>query len=256
MSGAILQGLHGVFIAGTDTGVGKTRVAVALLQALASRDIAAIGVKPVATGLDAAGVNEDVALLHAASCTAGSPRGAGGGLPQTCGAPLEFADINPYSFSPPISPHLAARRAGVIIEPTRITAACARLAPRCELLIVEGTGGWLAPISEQLCMAQVARALGLPVVLVVGLRLGCLSHALLTAAAIAADQLPLAGWIGTVLDPHMLALEENIASLRERLPAPLLGLLAHSSDRSEDATQLAAAAARAAEAARGARERT
>lgn len=234
---------RGVFVTGTDTGVGKTRVAVALLRALESRRIAAIGVKPVATGLDAAGLNEDVALLHAASRVAGSASDAQHLHRQGSAATLELTDINPYSFTPPISPHLAARSAGVVIDPEHIAAACARLARRCDLLVVEGTGGWLAPITESLCMADVARVLGLPVVLVVGLRLGCLNHALLTAAAIAADDLRLTGWIANLIDPHMLALEENIATLRERLPAPLLGILAHSADRAGDATQLAAVAA-------------
>lgn len=243
--------LRGLFIAGTDTGVGKTRVAVALLRALENRGIPAIGVKPVATGLDAAGVNEDVALLHAASHPADAASGGQAADPSARAGQLDLTDINPYSFTPPISPHLAARSAGVVIEPARIAAACARLAQRCDLLIVEGTGGWLAPISETLCMAHVARGLGLPVVLVVGLRLGCLNHALLTAAAIEADGPPLIGWIGSVIDPHMLALEDNVTSLRERLAAPLLGILAHSADRTDDATQLASAAAKAAAAAAG-----
>lgn len=222
------SGVQGVFIAGTDTGVGKTRVAVALLQALEGRGIAALGVKPVATGLDASGNHEDVARLRAASRPAD---------------PADPADVNPYRFAPPVSPHLAARWAGITIEPQRIAAACERLARRGDALVVEGTGGWLAPIGETLTMADIARALALPVVLVVGVRLGCLNHALLTARAIRADGLALAGWIGSVLEPHMLGRDDNVATLRERLPAPHLGLLAHSADRGGDAAQLAAAAA-------------
>jgi dethiobiotin synthetase len=225
--------VRGWFIAGTDTGVGKTRVSVALLQALEQRGISAIGMKPVASGLDADGNNEDVQLLRAGS----RARGAG---------QLDPADCNPYAFAPPISPHLAARSARAAIDPQHIAAAAARLAQHCELLIVEGTGGWLAPISASLGMADVAQRLALPVVLVVGLRLGCLNHALLTARAIDADGLRLAGWIGSVIEPHMRALEENLATLRERLPAPQLGVLAHAVDRSRDAAQLAAAAAAAA----------
>jgi dethiobiotin synthetase len=267
--------LRGVFIAGTDTGVGKTRVSVALLAALGQRGIAAIGMKPVATGLDAAGQNEDVQQLQAAGrvreerqTDAGRPgalqpgprqrraeqrgsrrRGrasgsASGARQVRTAAPAALAatDINPYAFAPPISPHLAAQGAGVRIEPARIGLALARLAPRCDLLVVEGTGGWLAPIGPDLSMADVARELALPVVLVVGLRLGCLNHALLTARAIRADGLALAGWIGSVIEPDMLALADNLATLRERLGAPQLGVLAHSPERSADAAQLAAAA--------------
>ncbi len=218
---------QGVFIAGTDTGVGKTRVAVALLQALERRGSIALGMKPVATGLDESGNHEDVMLLRAASSA-------------TLADPL---DISPYRLVPPVSPHLAARWAGITIEPERIAAAYGRLARCCDVVVVEGTGGWLAPLGEALTMADVARALALPVVLVVGLRLGCLNHALLTARAIRADGLALAGWIGSVLEPQMLGLEENVATLTLRLAAPRLGLLAHSAERSADAAQLGSAAA-------------
>jgi len=236
-------GVVGVFIAGTDTGVGKTRVAVALLQALERRGIAALGMKPVATGLDASGDHEDVARLRAASRASGE-RLSGGARPGPDGAAeVDPADVSPYRFAPPVSPHLAARWAGTAIEPARIVAAYGRLARRCEALIVEGTGGWLAPIADTLTMADVARALALPVVLVVGLRLGCLNHALLTARAVRADGLQLAGWIGSVLEPRKPGLDENVATLEQRLPAPRLGLLVHAADRDGDAAQLAPAAA-------------
>ncbi|HEX4024734.1 MAG TPA: dethiobiotin synthase [Steroidobacteraceae bacterium] len=230
---------RGWFIAGTDTGVGKTRVTVALLRALTARGVPAVGMKPVAAGTDAAAsppVNEDVALLRAASfATVGATGAAGAGLAA--------ADINPYCFEWPISPHLAARRAGVSIEPAAIAAAYARLAGRCEVVLVEGAGGWLCPIGEQATMASIAAELALPVLLVVGLRLGCLNHALLSAAAIAAAGLPLFGWVGSVIDPDMAALEDNIASLERRLPGPRLGLLPFSRERTGDAACLAAAAA-------------
>lgn len=214
----------GLFIAGTDTGVGKTRVTVGLLQALRRLGVRAAGMKPVASGTGADGRNEDVTLICAASALANQ-------------------DSNPYCFEWPISPHLAARRAGVAIEPAHIVAACARLTMHCEALLVEGTGGWLAPIGEHRTMADVAVALALPVVLVVGVRLGCLNHALLTARAVAAAGLPLAGWIGSVIEPHMQALDENIATLEQLLPAPRLGLLGFDTARALDAAQLADAAA-------------
>jgi len=152
-------------------------------------------------------------------------------------------DINPYCFDWPVSPHLAALRAGVTIEPAIIAAAYVRLAGHAHAVVVEGTGGWLAPISHRHTMADVALVLGLPVLLVVGLRLGCLNHALLSAQAIEASGLALAGWIGSTLDPDMLALSENVASLDQRLPARRLGLLPFSSDRAQDASHLTEAAA-------------
>lgn len=225
--------LPGYFIAGTDTGVGKTRVTVALLTALADAGVRALGMKAVASGTDAAGQNEDVALIQAVN-----RRALGAAAIRVAPA------VNPYCFEWPISPHLAARRAAVTIDPGRIAAAARTLAAEDALLLVEGTGGWLAPIGPGRTMADVAAALGLPVILVVGLRLGCLSHALLSARAIASSALPLAGWIGSHIEPQMLALEENVATLDEWLPAPRLGLVAHSADPSADGAQLAAAARR------------
>jgi dethiobiotin synthetase len=229
---------RGVFIAGTDTGVGKTRVSVALLQALQQRDLKAVGMKPVATGavplpagaeslrrFSANGlINEDVAAI-AAFC------------PPECESSL----INPYCFELPVSPHIAARRAGVSIEPERIAAAYEALAQQCAAVVVEGTGGWLAPIGERATMAEIAVRLRLPVVLVVGVRLGCLNHALLSQQAILATGLPLAGWIGSVLDPAMLCLQDNLAALSARLQAPRLALLAHNPRSDGDAAALAAA---------------
>jgi len=233
--------LRGYFIAGTDTGVGKTRITTGLLGALGQTGVRALGMKPVASGTDDAGVNEDVARSHAANIAS---------LPSSeaaMGADTAWrAAENPYCFSWPVSPHLAARRAGVAIEPARILQAAQTLAVqigRGGLLLVEGTGGWLAPIGANRTMADVAEALGLPVVLVVGLRLGCLSHALLTAHAIAAGPLRLAGWIGSHLDPDMLLPEENLATLDAALaPSPRLGLLPHGQDPSADPQHLRPAA--------------
>lgn len=238
--------LSGYFIAGTDTGVGKTRVTVGLLTALADAGVCALGMKAVASGTDAAGRNEDVALIQAANERV---------LGKNAG--VRALAANPYCFEWPISPHLAARRAAVTIDPLHIVCAARTLlaqpaaAAQEALLLVEGTGGWLAPIGPGRTMADIAAALALPVVLVVGLRLGCLSHALLTARAITAAALPLAGWIGSHLEPEMLALDENVASLDAWLPAPRLGLLPYSASALADGTQLGGAA-RALREARGA----
>jgi dethiobiotin synthetase len=220
---------HAVFVAGTDTGVGKTRVTVALLMALRAQGLCVAGMKPVAAGTEADGRNEDAALIRAASTPLGGEQPA----PE---------DINPYCLQWAVSPHLAARRERVTIELARIRAAYRRLAQRYTLVLVEGTGGWLAPISEQATMADVAAALDLPVVVVVGLRLGCLNHSLLTAQALAAAGRTLIGWIGSVIEPQMEALADNIATLQQRLRAPLLGVLPFETERGRDSKHLGAAA--------------
>src|SRR6202167_5793614 len=233
---------RGVFIAGTDTDVGKTRVTLALLRALHSRGVKAAGMKPVATGTRpvtaselplfsgfcAIGdmINDDVVAITALS-------------PPDC----ERLDVNPYCFDWGVSPHIAAGRAGVRIEPERVAAAYERLAARCEAVVVEGTGGWFAPIGECGTMADIAQRLALPVVLVVGLRLGCLNHALLSAQAIGVSNLQLAGWIGSVLAPDMPALEENLAALDALLGVPRLALLPYSTATGADASHVVAGAA-------------
>jgi dethiobiotin synthetase len=214
----------GWFIAGTDTGVGKTRVTAGLLRALAVRGARAAGMKAVAAGTEA-GCNEDVKALAAHSCHG-----------------IAASDLNPYCFAEPISPHLAAALEAIVIDPRLIVAAYARIAARCELVLVEGTGGWLTPISATATMADIAHALALPVVLVVGLRLGCLNHALLSAQAIARRGLVLAGWIGSVIDPSMRALEANRETLSARLGAPALAWLPHAGHDGQDALHLQVAA--------------
>jgi len=196
------------FVTGTDTGVGKTFVCCALLQRAAREGRRALAMKPIAAGCDAQGRNEDVEQLIAAA-NVGAPR----------------ADINPYCFAPAIAPHIAAQQAGERIEPRCILEAYARLKPLTELLLVEGVGGFCVPLADGYDSAQLARDLGLPVILVVGLRLGCLNHALLSTEAIAARGLRLAGWVANRIDPEMVAWQENVAALSERLPAPLLGTL-------------------------------
>lgn len=205
--------MSGVFVTGTDTGVGKTHASCALLAALRARGLHAVGMKPVASGCEATPEgwrNEDALALIAASDPAPA-----------------YADCNPFAFAEPIAPHIAARATGTTIELAALRAAYARLAQGADRVVVEGVGGWLAPLSDSLMQADLARALELPVILVVGLRLGCLNHALLSVRAIEGDGCRLAGWIANRLDPAMARAEENLATLRARIAAPLLGVLEH-----------------------------
>lgn len=205
---------RGYFVTGTDTGVGKTRASVALMRRLQLQGHVVTGMKPVASGCrstPSGRVNDDALLLQAqASFT------------------VPYHQVNPYAFEPPIAPHLAAQADGVKIELGVIERALQELTEAADRVVVEGVGGWLVPIDAKLTMADVAVALGLPVVMVVGIRLGCLNHALLTAAAIEAAPVPFAGWIANRLDPGCLAVEENISALRERLTVPCLGELDYS----------------------------
>jgi dethiobiotin synthetase len=212
--------------------VGKTRLVAGLLRALQNAGWRVMGMKPVATGTSSTNglmINEDVA-----SIVANSSRGSIAETP--------IRDINPFSFDPPVSPHIAAEKSGIFIDIDAIVTAYERLARKHDAVIVEGTGGWLAPIGPRTTMADIALALELPVVLVVGLRLGCLSHALLTAEAIDHAGATLIGWVGNMIDPSMQALSENLDTLKQRLPAPPLGLLARAPDAGRDAEALSAAA--------------
>ncbi len=211
----------GVFVSGTDTGAGKSLVAATLLAALNAAGVRAMGMKPVASGCEttAQGLrNADAELLRA----------------HAAGV-VDYAQVNPYAFAPPIAPHLAAHETGTQIGLAPIRTAYAGLAADAQVVVVEGVGGWMAPLASMpfqgdLMQADLAHELGLPVILVVGLRLGCLNHALLTARAIVADGCTLAGWIGSHVDAHMLRVEDNLATLRARLPAPCLGVLPHALD--------------------------
>ena len=217
-----------VYVTGTDTGIGKTVASVALLQALRTRGLRAVGMKPVASGcdwIDDGWRNEDALALLAAS----EPR-------------PDYADLNPYALRLPLAPELAAEADGVAVGLERIRVAHARLHARADIVVVEGVGGWAAPLSRTLDQADVVRALELPVVLVVGLRLGCLNHAYLTARAIAADGCRLAGWIANEIDPAMARVDENFALLTQRLPAPCLGRLPHADDQATMARHLDIAA--------------
>jgi dethiobiotin synthetase len=203
--------MAGIFVTGTDTDVGKTLVSAALLLAMKDLGLKAVGMKPIAAGAEKVGdawVNEDVIALNAAS-----------GIQ----APPEW--VNPYLFRDAIAPHIAAQRKGARIEIPRIVDAYGHLAGLADWVVVEGAGGFRVPLDDQRDGADLAVALGLPVVLVVGVRLGCLNHALLSAEAIAARGLRLAGWVANRVDPDMPAYEENLASLEQRLLAPCLAAI-------------------------------
>lgn len=203
----------GCFVTGTDTGVGKTLVSCALLHVLRRQYAAVVGMKPVAAGVaEAAGVwsNDDVVALRAASSLA-----------------VAHELDNPYLLRDPLSPHLAAQRMGVAIDIALIVERYQRLAALADAVVVEGAGGFCVPLNEAQTGADLARALALPVILVVGLRLGCLNHALLSAQAIHAQGLHLAGWVVSRIDPAMLAADDNVATLMQRLDAPLLADVPH-----------------------------
>jgi len=197
------------FITGTDTGVGKTTMSVALVRKLAQGGQRVVGMKPVASGCQRTpqGLrNSDAERLLAASSI-----------------DADYESVNPYAFEPAIAPHLAARDAGIRIELERIVDCYETLATTTDAVIVEGVGGWRVPLGRVITTEHLAKALNLPIILVVGLRLGCLNHALLTVAAIQDSGLPLAGWIANQVDPEMDRVQDNIASLVGRISAPLLG---------------------------------
>lgn len=201
----------GFFIAGTDTGIGKTLVSVALTRALVARGLRVAAMKPVAAGsLQTADGprNDDALALWAAS-----------------NVPARYSDVNPWLVDLPASPHLAARQAGVAIRAEPVLAAQRRLSAAAEMLLAEGAGGWLAPISATETMADLAGKMGLPIILVVGLRLGCLNHALLTRAAIRGQGLPFAGWIANRLAEEMPLCQDNIDTLTSRFGRGPLGVV-------------------------------
>ena len=199
------------YVTGTDTGVGKSVASAALLHALRARGRRAIGMKPVASGcewIDGGWRNEDARLLQAAS----DPR-------------PDYDDVNPFALRAPVAPELALRDDGVELALAPILAAHARLAAQGDAMVVEGVGGWAAPLSAELDQLDLVRALRLPVVLVVGLRLGCINHARLSVRAIQDDGVELLGWIGNVIDPAMARIDDNFGILRQRLPIPCWGRL-------------------------------
>lgn len=201
------------YVTGTDTGIGKSVASAALLHAFRAAGWRAVGMKPVASGCEATDDgwrNEDALALQEAS----NPR-------------PPYADVNPYALPNPLAPELAAADAGVAIETGPIERAFERLRTSADVVVVEGVGGWAAPITATLDQADLVRAMELKVVMVVGLRLGCINHARLTARAIAADGLHMVGWIANAIDPDMARADDNLRILQRVLDAPFLGRLPH-----------------------------
>ena len=198
------------FIAGTDTDVGKTTIAAGLLHAARQLGLSTLAAKPVASGcvVTAKGMRNSDALA----------------LIDESSVKLSYEAVNPFAFEPAIAPHVAAREAGVALSVPALRDAMQQvLAQNADFTLIEGAGGWRVPLSDHANLSDLAIALKLPVILVVGVRLGCINHALLSAEAIARDGLQLAGWVANIVDPRTSRLEENLSSLAERLPAPCLG---------------------------------
>lgn len=214
---------RGFFVTGTDTDVGKTLVACALLRAFAKSGLRVIGMKPVAAGAqlkDGEWINDDVEQLIAAG---------------NVSAPREL--LNPYCFELPLAPHIAAGVQKISIKNKYIQEKYQSLSALADVVVVEGAGGFCVPFNDTETSADLARELALPMVLVVGMRLGCLNHALLTAEAIRARGLKLAGWVANHIDPAMAHAEANVAALQARLGAPLIARIAF--DESADANVIA-----------------
>jgi dethiobiotin synthetase len=206
---------RGVFVTGTDTGVGKTLIACALVRALRAEGRRVAVMKPVASGAfrTPEGLrNEDaVALIEAAGP----------------GRPALYSEVNPFCFEPAISPHIAAKEVGIEVDIGTIRQVFDQLAAGAEWVVVEGAGGWLAPISDRETMADLARALAVPALMVVGLKLGCLNHAQLTRLAIERHGVALAGWVASLIDPQMSRVEANLEALEQRLGESPLAVVPH-----------------------------
>ena len=198
------------FLTGTDTEIGKTFITCALLQRAQQLGLSAVGIKPIAAGTDAQGKNDDVENIRAAS---------------SLKLPNEI--INPYCFKAAVAPHIAALEEGAAIEFASIQEACDAARQQADLLIIEGVGGFRVPLGADGDSADLAVKLGLPIIFVVGLRLGCINHALLSVEAITARKLPIAGWVANCIDPDMARVEQNLTTLKSLINAPLLGFVPH-----------------------------
>ena len=199
----------GLFITGTDTGVGKTWISAGIMKLLKNQGQSVIGMKPIASGckLTNAGLRNEDALI----------------LQQQSSVEIDYEQINPYAFAPAIAPHIAAEQADVTIDIQRITKNYHALSTQADRVIVEGVGGWQVPLSGNNTVADLACALDLPIILVVGMRLGCINHALLTVQSIQQSGLKLAGWIANHIDPDMEEQGQNLLSIQQRIEAPLFG---------------------------------
>jgi dethiobiotin synthetase len=202
---------QGFFITGTDTECGKSEITLALMHLLQARGHRVLGMKPVASGAEPTqdGLrNEDARRIQ-----------------QQGSADVPYELVNPYAFGPPIAPHIAARQAGESIRFQPVRDNYQALSGRADFVLVEGVGGWKVPLGPDGGVSDLAADLGLPVILVVGLKLGCINHALLTADAIVANGSSLAGWVANQVDPGMLEMESNLETLREGIDAPCLGFV-------------------------------
>jgi dethiobiotin synthetase len=203
--------VRGFFVTGTDTDCGKTVVSLGLMEAFQQRGLCVQGMKPVASGCERTGEglrNEDARRLRAQSTR-----------------DVAYELVNPYAFEPPIAPHIAAGQCGVDVEVTVIRERARELAGVSDLLVGEGVGGWRVPLGPALFVSDLPEALGLPVIMVTGLKLGCINHSLLTVESIRAGGHRLAGWVANQLDPNMRVREENLATLAALIDAPFLGLV-------------------------------
>jgi dethiobiotin synthetase len=212
-----------IFVTGTDTEVGKTHICCALLRQLRAAGHTACGYKPVASGCEQTpqGLRNDDALA----------------LQRAAAGKLTYAQINPYAFAPAIAPHLAAKAAALRIKTTVLDEAHARLVQAHDIVVIEGAGGWLVPLNDDISFAGWVAQHDWPVLLVVGMRLGCINHALLSAESIQ-RRTRLLGWVANVLPPEMPELHGNIESLKQRMPAPLLGVMPAGADAPLDLSLL------------------
>lgn len=201
---------HAYFVTGTDTEIGKTTIAAGLLHAARLAGLSTAAAKPVASGCERSseGLRNSDALA----------------LLGECSVPLAYEQVNPFAFAPAIAPHLAAREQGVKLTVEALKGPVRSVLEQgADFTLVEGAGGWRVPLAGEENLSDLAIALELPVILVVGVRLGCINHAVLSAEAIQRDGLVLAGWVANIVDPTTSRLEENLATLAERLPAPCVG---------------------------------
>jgi dethiobiotin synthetase len=208
-----------LFITGTDTDIGKTLIATGLLEAANSQGKKTAAIKPVAAGCIDTGEgpqNEDALMLQAAASTE-----------------LSYQQVNPVALDEPMAPHIAAKEQGKRLSADRLTGFCRGITMLpVDLVVIEGAGGWRVPINNRESMAEIPKQLNAEVVLVVGLKLGCINHALLTAQAIRSDGLKIAGWVANTMDEDMLRLDENIDTLKQLINEPCLGVIPKLSDRS------------------------
>ncbi|MES9992094.1 MAG: dethiobiotin synthase [Candidatus Thiodiazotropha sp.] len=203
----------GLFVTGTDTGCGKTEVSLGMMSSLQQQGETVLGMKPIASGAEPTGEglrNEDALRIQ-----------------RQCSLDIPYGSVNPLVYQPPIAPHLAAQARGEPIRLDEILQGYQRLQELADRVVVEGVGGWHVPLGEGITLADLALALDLPMILVVGIRLGCINHALMTAECMLNSGVRFEGWVANLVDPEMLAIDENITTLQAWLPAPCLGEIPH-----------------------------